>query len=259
MTTRTATKPNTPVPSVSHAVTILRLLGKSGKALGVTAIARETGLSPSSAFNLVKTLTAEGLLAFDPLAKTYAIGFGAVDIARMALRGDNAMIHAARAAMQRLADRFDAAVGLWRVADQRRLLLVALAESEAATRIHMSVGQRQPWGAGSTGRVFLVDHNASEAEIRAAFAAIRWPGRISSDDFVAQVAATRAQGYAIDDQSLNTGIATVAAIIPAQDAATAYCLSASMFAGRTDGPGLDEMGQIMAQEAIKIREIGREA
>ena len=257
MPTRTHPKHATPVPSVSHAVAILRLLGKSGKTLGVTAIAREVGLSPSSTFNLVKTLTAEGLLAFDPVAKTYAIGMGSIDIARMALRGDDAMVHATRAMMQHLADRFDAAIGLWRVADQRRLLLVALAESEAATRIHMSVGQRQPWGAGSTGRVFLVEHNASEAEIRAAFAAIRWPGRITSDDFVTQVAATRTCGYALDDQSLNTGISTVAAIIPAHEGATSYCLSASMFAGRTDGPGLDEIGQIMAQEAQKLGQIGR--
>ena len=259
MITRTAPKPTPPVPSVSHAVAILRLLGKSGKALGVTAIARETGLSPSSAFNLAKTLTAEGLLAFDPLAKTYAIGMGSIDIARMALRGDDTMIHTARAVMQRLAERFDAAVGLWRVADQRRLLLVALAESEAATRIHMSVGQRQPWGAGSTGRVFLAEHNASEVEIRDAFSAIRWPGRITSDHFVEQVHAARTLGYALDDQWLNTGIATVATIIPAQDGATSYCLSASMFAGRTDGPGLDAIGQIMAQEAQALGQRGMAA
>lgn len=249
--------PKTPVPSVSHAITILRLLGKSGRAIGVSAIARETGLSPSSAFNLLKTLSAEGLLAFDPDTKNYSIGMGSIDIARMALRGDDAMVHTARPVMQNLADQFDAAVGLWRVVERQRLLLVALAESEAATRIHMSVGQRQPWGAGGTGRVFLAEHGASEAEIRDAFNTTRWTGRITTDDFVAQVHATASRGYALDDQWLNTGISTVAAIIPEATRPATYCLSASMFAGRTDGLSLDEMGQIMAQDAQKLGHMGR--
>lgn len=247
----TAPRPTTPVPSVSQAVAILRLLGSNAAPLGVTGIARALGLSPSSAFNLSRTLVAEGLLEFDAQTKTYRMGMGSIDLARMALRGD-AVIAAARPAMERLAERIDAAVGLWRVADRNRLLLVSLSESEAATRIHMAVGQRQPWGAGSTGRAFLAAHGADEAAVRAAFAGVRWTGKIDADAFVAQVAAARRLGFASDNQWLNPGIVTVAAVVPDGSDTPRYCLSASMFAGRNDARRLNEIGQEMLREAALI-------
>lgn len=251
-----ATRPTTPVPSVSQAIAILRLLGRSGESMGVTAIARAAGLSPSSAFNLSRTLVAEGLVDFDPATKRYRIGLGSIDFARMALRGDT-MVAAVRPLMERLAERHDAAIGLWRAADSGRLLLLALAESEAATRIHMAVGQRQPTGAGSTGRALLAARGASDDELRAAHAGVRWPTNLEADSYISQVRDAARLGYAIDNQWLNPGIATLAAAIPdahGQDAQglPRYCLSASLFAGRHDAAGLEAIGREIAAEAMAI-------
>ena len=116
----------TPVPSVSKAIAILRLLGRGGEPMGVTAIARATGMGPSSAFNLVRTLVAEGLVDFDRTTKSYRIGMGSIDFARMALRSDG-VVAAARPVMDALAEHYDAAIGLWRAASGERLLLLALA------------------------------------------------------------------------------------------------------------------------------------
>ena len=242
-----APRPPTKVPSVSHSIAILRLLGKSGDAMGVTAIARALDLSPSSSFNLVKTLVAEGLVDFDEATKAYRIGLGSIDFARMALRGDT-MLAAMRPVMERLAERHDAAIGLWRAADSGRLLLLALAESEAATRIHMAVGQRQPTGAGSTGRALLAARGADDAALRAAHAGVRWPLALDADSYVSQVRDAARLGYAIDDQWLNPGIVSVAAVVPEADAMPRYCLSASLFAGRHDAPALAAIGSDMAAE-----------
>ena len=227
---------------------ILRLLGRSGEPMGVTAIARAAGLSPSSAFNLVRTLVAEGLVDFDTGTKSYRIGIGSIDFARMALRGDT-MVAALRPVMERLAERYDAAVGLWRAADSGRLMLLALAESEAATRIHMAVGQRQPVGAGSTGRALLAARGASDADLRAAHAGVRWPSQLDGDSYVSQVRDAARLGYAVDDQWLNPGIVTVAAVVPEPGAPPRYCLSASLFVGRHDGSGVAAIGRDIAAEA----------
>jgi hypothetical protein len=72
-------------PAVSQAARILRCLSTAPAPLGVSAVARELGLSPSSCFNILRTLVAEGLLAFDPVAKTYSLGLGLVEIASSAL------------------------------------------------------------------------------------------------------------------------------------------------------------------------------
>lgn len=243
-----ASRPTTPVPSVSQAMAILRLLGRSGEAMGVTAIARAAGLSPSSAFNLVRTLVAEGLVDFDAVTKSYRIGIGSIDFARMALRGDT-MVAALRPLMERLAERHDAAIGLWRAADSGRLMLLALAESEAATRIHMAVGQRQPTGAGSTGRALLAARAADDAALRAAHAGVRWPSALDADSYVSQVHEAARLGYAVDDQWLNPGIVTVAAVVPEPGAPPRYCLSASLFAGRHDAQGVAAIGRDIAAEA----------
>ena len=47
------------VGSVVQALAILRHLSEASKPLGVTAVARALGISPSSCFNLLKTLVAE--------------------------------------------------------------------------------------------------------------------------------------------------------------------------------------------------------
>lgn len=49
--------------------------------MGATQIARETGLNVSSAFNILRTLTHEGVLSFDPATKTYRIGMGLLEVA----------------------------------------------------------------------------------------------------------------------------------------------------------------------------------
>jgi DNA-binding IclR family transcriptional regulator len=234
----------------------LRLLGKTGDSMGVTAIARTLDLSPSSTFNLARTLVAEGLVDFDEATKTYRIGLGSIDFARMALRGDT-MVATLRPVMERLAERHDAAIGLWRAADSGRLLLLALAESEAATRIHLAVGQRQPVGAGSTGRALLAARAADDAALRAAYAGVRWPSALDTDSYVSQVRDAARLGYAVDDQWLNPGIVSIAAVLPESGSSPRYCLSASLFAGRHDADGVATIGRDIAAEAnaaVKERE-----
>lgn len=229
-----------PVSSVVQAAAILRFLGASRDGAGVTAIARALGIGPSSCFNVLRTLAGEDLVAFDPVTKAYTLGLGTIDLARRAL-GRDAAIQAAAAPMALLADRHDAAVGLWRLAPRERLVLLALAESESATRIHMMVGQRQPASAGATGRAVLAARRLSDAAIGAAHAGIRWQNAPNEAEFLAQVRAAERDGFATDIDQINRGIATVAAAVVDAAGVVRFVLSASMFAGR-DAAALAEVG-----------------
>lgn len=229
-----------PVGSVVQAAAILRFLGASRDGAGVTAIARALGIGPSSCFNVLRTLAGEDLVAFDPVTKAYTLGLGTIDLARRAL-GRDAVVQAAAAPMAVLAERHDAAVGLWRLAPRERLVLLALAESEAATRIHMMVGQRQPAAAGATGRAVLAARKLSDAAISAAYAGMRWQIAPSGAEYLAQVRAAECDGFASDVDQINRGIATVAATIVDAVGAVRFVLSASMFAGR-DAAALDRVG-----------------
>lgn len=240
-----------PVGSIVQAVAVLRHLGAAERGQGVTAIARQLGISPSSCFNVLKTLVAEDLVSFDPAAKTYALGLGAADLARVAL-GRDAVLKAARDPMGDLAERFDAAVGLWRVTARERLILVALSESEAATRIHLVIGQRQPATAGATGRAVLAARGVDDATIAAAFALVRWQQAPGERDFVRQVNEARRRGWALDSDQINRGITTVASAICDVPTSPRFCLTASMFTGRDTPAELRVIGEAVRDVAAKV-------
>ena len=239
-----------PVGAVIHALAMLRLLAAEPSPLGVTAIARRLGLSPSSCFNIARTLVAEDMIAFDPVTKAYRIGLGAVDLARIALARD-AGVQAALALMQPLAEANEAAVGLWRVGRRDRLTLIALAESESATRIHMAIGQRQPAGAGASGRALLAATGHDQPRIASAFAQVRWPVAVDFSQYEAQVALARQRGFATDLGQLNPGIDTVAAACPQPDGDVRFVVSASMFSNRHSDAALDTIGAALIAIAAR--------
>jgi len=244
------TLPRGPVNSVVQAVTILRHLGTRADGAGVTAIARATGISPSSCYNVLRTLVSEDLASFDPATKRYALGLGLVDLARSMLAHD-AAARVAEKPMAALAERHEAAVGLWRLSGDR-LVLVALAESEAATRIHMAVGQRQPATAGASGRAVLAASRLSDEALLAAYASVRWSRPPGAETFLSQVREAEARGWADDIGNVHHGIETVAAGVPDRDGGVRLVLSASVFGGRETAEGMRRIGAELYEAAQAI-------
>jgi DNA-binding IclR family transcriptional regulator len=68
------------VGAVANAVSILRSLAQLSEPAGVALIARNTGVSVSTCFNILRTLSSERLVDFDPEAKTYRIGMGVLEL-----------------------------------------------------------------------------------------------------------------------------------------------------------------------------------
>jgi DNA-binding IclR family transcriptional regulator len=234
------------VGSVVQAMKVLRHLSGRATPAGVNLIARETGISPSSCFKLLKTLVVEDLLNYDSETKTYSLGLGTVDLARTALARDP-VLAACRPAMARIAARYDAAVGLWRLAPDDRLVLVALEESESATRIHMAIGHRQPAVSGATGRTVLASRGADADMVCAALEQTRWQQQPTLSEYCEQIAIARERGWALDIDQIHRGITTIAVSLAGTDGDVRFCISASVFTGR-DGPErLAEIGESLLQ------------
>lgn len=245
-------KPRPPVGSVVQAITILRHLGGLAEGAGVTAIARATGIGPSSCFNVLRTLVSEDMVSFDDVTKRYRLGLGMVDLAQQALRGD-ALVNSAQPVMARLAEEHDAAVGLWRLSSRGRLTLVALSESEAATRIHMVVGQRQPAAAGATGRAVIAARRLDDAAIREAFASLRWSNPPEAEAYLREVREAERRGWAQDIGNINHGVSTVATTISDAAGSLRFVLSASIFSGREDAEGLARIGDDLLRQARALQ------
>jgi len=234
------------VKSVAGAAAILRHLAASPSAAGVNAIARSTGLSPSSCFNILKTLAAESLVAFDDSRKSYSWGPGLIRLARRALTSP-AMVPTLRPLLEQFAKR-GLATAIWEVTSSDRLTLSAFLESDAATRIHMTVGHRLPSLAGAMGRCIAASGEFPLKEIRRRFGAVRWERKPKFSLYLEQVELAAARGWAMDEGYFIRGITTIAA--PVRDEhEVRICISNSMFSGQSSPAQLEELGEATARAA----------
>lgn len=236
------TEPKTVVGSIVNAVAILRHLGASNEPLGVTAVASALGISPSSSFNILRTLVAEGLVEFDPRKKTYALGLGTYDLARMALARSQ-VFQIAQPRLQDLAKHYSVTGALWRIANDQRIVLVGLAESDAPVRIQFQIAQRAPVLTGASGRCYSATHRLSRAEITRRRGEIAGHRKVSVDEYLAEVEMVHKRGWAEDRDGLMQGVTSVAAPVIDESGAMRYSVAAALFTGQHSPETVDLIGR----------------
>lgn len=238
------------VGAVVNAVAILRQVVSQTAPSGVNALARATGISPSTCFNIAKTLTAEGLLDFDPVAKTYMAGAGLLSLGLRSSQYSDAFSRSAG-----LLEPFAAAQGgtvvLWQVTS-RRLVLIGLAESSSATRIHMTTGYRLPLLAGAGGRCVAAALPLAKSAIAAEFPQLRWDNPPTLERYLREVGQAQRRGWAVDDGDLFSGIATVSVPLLDRRGRPAFILATSFFRGQRSKSGLAKVGAELTALAPKV-------
>ncbi len=223
--------PQRRVGSVRDAIAILRHLESVGSAVGVNRVARDLDLSPSSCFNLLKTLVDEQFVDFDQTTKLYSLGPGAIALGRRALDPAGAFT-LLRERLEALADRHRVTASLWRPRRGEQIVLIGFAESAAAFRIHLTVGQRLPNASGAGGRCIMAFSGLDDAAIRRRFETVKWGVTPDFDVFLEGVRAARVDNFAIDEGNFISGVTTVAAPVLNSEGAPEYVATATMFTGQ---------------------------
>lgn len=233
-----------PVRSVSQAFAILRLLADSGP-LTLSDIGRDAGLSPSSCFNLLKTLVHEGTIERDMQKKRYRLAAawrtaGVLNDSRAAR-----LVDRAQPEMAGFAESHEAAVGLWKIVSRDRMQLVIHAESSAGMRLTLADNQRQPLGAGAAGRAFAAAQTIEEAELARRFAPVRWQAELTFAAYAREIDEAAVRGFALDLGHAHRGVFTVAVAIAG--IAPGFCLTASFVAGSRTDRELEDAGAALAE------------
>ncbi|MBL8651143.1 MAG: IclR family transcriptional regulator [Sphingopyxis sp.] len=229
------------VGSIVHAIAILRYLSEADEPLSVTAIAKALQISPSSCYNIVRTLVSEGLLEFDSGRKTYSIGLGTVELASRAL-SRNDIFPFVRQRLERIANEHELTAILWRVSHGRRLVVVGVVESNADMQIAVKVGYRVPLLSGGVGRCIAAFSEMPKSEMRTEFDRVRNQRAVSFEDYVGELDAVRANGWAIDRGTFKSGVFSVASPIFDERGAISLCISGVMLAGEQSDAALDRIG-----------------
>ncbi len=199
------------VQSVDRALSILETLARSGEE-GVTDLARGMGVHKSTAFRLVATLEAHGLVEQTEDRGKYRLGVGLLRLAG-ATTARLDVVQEARPVSRKLAADTGETVNIAVLSDRAALYLDQIAGS-SALQPHNWAGQHIPLHATANGKVLLsgLDPEARD-EVLGSLAAYTDMTITKKAELKDEVERTRQQGYAVAVDELEVGLTAAAAPI----------------------------------------------
>ncbi|MFS4437778.1 IclR family transcriptional regulator [Paracoccaceae bacterium GXU_MW_L88] len=238
------------VPAVENAATIMRMLATSGRPMGATQIAREAGLNVSSVFNILRTLTHEGILSFDPDSKTYVIGMGLLELAAPLLGANPADL--IRPTLTAIAQEHRVAIALWQITTNERIVLIDRITAPNIVQAVMARSSRLPVFAGAIGRVYAASMGLDKTQTRKGYDGVRWQDAPAFEAYWADVEAARASGIARDRGNLFRGLDIVAALSRDAAGVPRLGMSSITITGQQTEENLDAVGEALAKAAQDI-------
>jgi DNA-binding IclR family transcriptional regulator len=198
-----------PVPAVTRAVAILRLLSRSREPLALKPIAQSLQLVPSTALHILRALVAEQFLQFDPHTKQYRLGAGMLPLARAVLDhgGFSSLV---QPQLNDLSSRYGLTVIGVEVPDLEHMIVVALARAQAPVRLHVDIGSRFPALISASGRCVAAFSGHSRDEIEKRFRLLRWDNAPSYGAWRKEVEMVQRRRFSIDRGNYIAGVTIVA-------------------------------------------------
>lgn len=240
------------VGAVGNAVAILRHLAQSGTPGGVAAIARNTGISVSSCFNILRTLASERLVDFNEIDKTYRIGMGMLEFSIPLLGVNQADL--IRPRLVQLAQGRSCLICLWNITADERMQLADRVTSELSVRVEMALGSRLPAYVGAVGRCYAANSGLGEAELETRFAPLRWQSPPDFGAYLADVRAAARDGYALDMGQLFKGLEIAGALVTDAKGGARYGLSGIAIVGQMQTAEIDFLASELRDTADWISE-----
>jgi hypothetical protein len=162
-----------PVGAVVAASGVLRALHASERPLNASEVARAAGLHRGTAYNILRTLQAEGFVGYDEATRTYAVSLHILELAYGALRRSG-LIDIARPLMHTVSDAHGVSVYLSKVLGPSSILLLDWVGVALRPDPHVTVGRQYPSPAGASGVVIAAFGTAGETELEAALSQVHW-------------------------------------------------------------------------------------
>jgi DNA-binding IclR family transcriptional regulator len=237
------------VGAVVAGASIVDTLCKERTPLRMTTIARRLGIAPSSCFNILRTLTQEDIVSFDPKTKTYAIDMGLASIARNYLTPGGSL-RVVGPWLEEFARVREVTLVIWRRAGHH-MMVVTYFDNGSAVRVHIEPGVRFPILGGAMGRIMAARGGLSHRELKQYFSRVKWEVPISFDEFMADAELAARRGWAFDPGAFNSGISTISAPIEDGGEHVDAVLSATMFSGQHD----EETVETIASELCEVAKL----
>ncbi|MFL5524738.1 MAG: IclR family transcriptional regulator [Gemmatimonadaceae bacterium] len=207
MKQRSNTHPLTGTRAVVRAITVLKALGRSTNAYGITQLGAATGLSKATVFRLLGALENEGMVARDGSSGAYRLGPQVISLGASALSTTD-LRAIAHDELVRLTNESGETATLEVLTDGE---IVILDEVQARFLFGATpeIGRSWPAHATSTGKLLMALSNPAPAVPRLTRLATRTI--TSKADFERELARIRHAGYASAVDELEPGLVAMAA------------------------------------------------
>ncbi|MGI9009147.1 MAG: IclR family transcriptional regulator [Streptosporangiaceae bacterium] len=252
------------VRSVARAMRLINIVadGPAG-GLSLSDLARALGASKSTTLALARTLTGTGVLRDSRPGPRYSLGTALIrlgDITRSQLPiGDICRpVLAELASATRMTSRVA-------ICDDGYPVFIERVDGPGSVRFHTPLGQREVPHASAAGKAMLA--TMSPEQVRAICEASGMRPRTAHtitdvETLLANLAAARANGFALDDEEDAEGIFCVGAVFYGHDGSCAGAVSVTGIKGDLPAWRMSELGRIVRRHASKVSDLlggGRQA
>jgi DNA-binding IclR family transcriptional regulator len=237
--------------SVGRAVSVLEHLSREGWS-GVTDVANALDIHKSTAYRMLATLKARGLVEQDTQTERYRLGLGLVLLAR-AVTADLDVVRAARPVLQELSAETRETVTISVLAGEE---VVVLDQTNAAPSI-LNVnwtGKHFPLHCTSDGKILLAHLPERQQELALARPLRRYTDQTVTDParLREQLEAVRRDGYGFSVEELEVGLIGVAAPVFASGGRAVASISVSGPSFRLTVDSIPEVGEQTKRAAAQI-------
>jgi DNA-binding IclR family transcriptional regulator len=246
-------KPGKPVGAVVAAANVLRTLHGSERPLNASEVARAAGLHRGTAYNILRTLHAEGFVGYDEPTRSYSVSLHILELAYGVLRRSGLM-DLARPLMHAVSDAHGVSVYLSKVLGPSSLLLLDWVGAELRTDLYVTVGRQYPGPAGASGVVMAAFGNSNRAELEKLFSPVAWYRKPSFADFLTQVEEARQSGFAVDRGSMFRGITLVSVPVLSPSWELLLIITAAGHSHDLDGDAVGPLSRAMQSAAARLSE-----
>ena len=241
------------VQSLLRALSLLKTLAGHDQGLGLSEVAKETGLAISTAHRLLSTLQQENFVRFDAERGVWMVGVQSFIVGTAFLRARE-LTGVARPIMRQLMEESGETVNL-AVEESGEAVYVAQIECRKTMRAIARPGGRAAMHCSGVGKALLAampDEDITRIVARRGLPDATSKTITTASGLRAELRAIRQRGFAIDDEENGIGLRCVAAVIFDEDASPIAALSLSGPTARIDDDLLPVLGKAVCEAAERI-------
>lgn len=198
------------VQSLDRAITLMKLVA-AGSGLSLTEVSQQSGIAASTAYRMLTTLQAHGMVEFNEADQLWFIGIETFRMGAAFLRRRK-LAEQGRVIIQELMLESGETANL-ALADEDHVVFVSQVETHEAIRAFFRPGTRSPLHASGIGKAILafLEPRQRDAMLkRLTLEVFTEKTHVTHASLAADLLAIRARGFSVDDEERNLGMRCVA-------------------------------------------------